>query len=95
MKSFDIEVTQTIRVNLDEAKFDEAFMQEFRDGFFQFDTLEQHAAHIGQLFARGIIGWEKTDFIEGYGHAHEMGIRAKELAVETEVLPYAVVAEQP
>lgn len=87
-KSFEIEVTQVVRVTLDETKFDEAFMAEFRDGFFNFDTLEQHAEHIGRLYALGLIelGWERTDFIEGYGHAHEMGIKAETVSEDVNLV---------
>lgn len=85
MRTFDVEVTQTVRVSLDENKFDEAFMQEFREGFFDYDTLEQHAQHIGRLFALGLIelGWSRTDFIEGYGHASDMGIAAETISEDS------------
>ncbi len=89
-KQFDVEVTQTIRVTLDESKFDDAFMEEFRESFFKFDTLERHAAHIGRLFALGIIDLAVSDeFIEGYGPADGMGIRAEEIGEDTyaRVLP--------
>lgn len=63
-------------VEIDETKFDETFMQEFRDSFYQFDTLEEHIEHITQLQARGLIDLiDKPDtFIEGYGPAQDMGI---------------------
>jgi len=88
VRKFMIEVTQMIEVTLDESKFDETFMAEFRESFFPFDTLEEHAKHIGQLQARGIIDASYGDhFIEGYGPASEMGIKADEDAVYTEVTP--------
>ncbi|WDA37827.1 hypothetical protein [Sphingobium sp. YC-XJ3] len=78
MAKFKVIVEQEVTVELDETKFDEAFMQEFRESFFSFDSLDEHAEHIAQLVARGLVelGWERADFIEGYGHAHEMGIKA-------------------
>lgn len=83
MKTYRVEITQTIEVTLDEAKFDEAFMAEFRESFFDFDTLEEHAEHIAQLYARGL--WEDSlgnRFIEGYGEAPDMGISARERGFE-------------
>lgn len=78
MKSFKIIVTQTVEVKLDESKFDESFMAEFRGSFYPFYDIEDHAKHIGQLEARGItyLQVDKKEFIEGYGPANEMGIAA-------------------
>lgn len=79
LRTYRVIVEQSVMVTLDDEKFDEAFMQEFRDGFFAFDDLRQHAEHIGQLYARGI--WEDMvghQFIEGYGPPDEMGIKARE-----------------
>ncbi len=94
MKTFEIEVTQHVRVTLDETKFDEVFMQEFRDGFYPFDTLEDHASHIAQLHARGIVGmFPKNEFIEGYGPRNEMGIGAEIIAqIESVLTPETVIA---
>lgn len=94
MRKFIVEVTQIVEVELDEAKFDETFMQEFRDavsligaGFYQFDTIEEHAEYLARMHACGIYdldGWFDT-FIEGYGPQNEMGIKAVTLSTETEV----------
>lgn len=86
MKTFTVEVTQTVTVTLDETKFDEAFMHEFRDSFLNFDTLEQHAEHIAYLEASSQIDVPWNDpFIEGYGPASEMGISAKVEGVQAEI----------
>lgn len=79
MAKFIVDVTQTVEVELDEAKFDETFMEEFRASFYQFDDIQEHAEHIGQLTARGIIeiGDYSPEFIEGYGLSGVMGIKAK------------------
>lgn len=74
MVVFTIDVTQTVRVELDESKFDEAFMAEFRESFYPFFDLQEHAEHIAQLEARGVICL--PEFIEGYGPSDEMGIKA-------------------
>ena len=78
MRSFTITVTQKVDVELDETKFDDNFMQEFRASFYQFYDIEDHAKHIAQLEARGITSLEilRSEFIEGYGPANEMGIKA-------------------
>jgi hypothetical protein len=89
MRTFDVEVRQTVRVALDETKFTPDFMQEFRDSFYSFDELEEHACHIAQLVARGVVN-ELTrfhdEFIEGYGPAKDMGIRASVTTFDTETL---------
>lgn len=77
MKTFTVEVTQTVIVTLDETKFDDAFMADFQASFFSFDSLEEHAEHLAQLHARGIVDIEDGDeFVEGYGPAASMGLRA-------------------
>ena len=83
-KKFRVEVSQTIEVELDGSKFNEAFLAEFRESFYPFMTMQDHAEHIAQLQARGVIDCERTpDFIEGYGPSNEMGIKAA--VVETEI----------
>lgn len=85
MAKFLVDVTQTVEVELDEAKFDEAFMAEFRQSFYRFDELHEHAEHIGQLVARGLHDIEYSpEFIEGYGPSNEMGIKARILHSDIE-----------
>lgn len=73
MKKFTNEVTQTVEVTLDETKFTEEWMADWRKSFYPFHTIQDHAQHLAQLCARGIVDpW--TTFIEGYGPPHEMGI---------------------
>jgi hypothetical protein len=84
-RTFQIAVTQIVEVQLAASKFDEAFMAEFRESFFSFSDLMEHAEHIAQLHARGVIDGEFGDeFIEGYGPAKDMGIRARTLSTETD-----------
>lgn len=83
MKTFEVDVIQTVRVTLDESKFTPEFMQEFREGFYSFEDFHEHAEHIAQLVARGIVDLSDPDtFIEGYGEARDMGISAKILWTE-------------
>lgn len=87
---FDVVVTQQFTVNLDDEKFDEQFMGEFRESFFSFDTLAEHAEHIAQLQARGFIDLTfRPTFIEGYGPSDEMAITLTEGSVEMEATPHA------
>lgn len=76
MAEYHVDVTQTFFVELDQTKFTPEFMEEFRKSFYPFFDLEEHAAHIAQLQARGVIDITVTpEFIEGYGPSDEMGIR--------------------
>ncbi len=87
MKKFYVQVMQIIAVELDETKFDEAFMEEYRESFYPYDTLEDHAEHLGQLYARGVVDGYGVEFIEGYGPAQEMGISFAEVHQEQDIIP--------
>ncbi|WP_210320107.1 hypothetical protein [Pseudaminobacter soli (ex Zhang et al. 2022)] len=88
MKTFEIEVRQTVKVTLDESKFTEPFMEEFRAHFFPFYDVEDHAKHIAQLTAREVadFGHNRHEFVEGYGPIGDFGIRAEVTDTEMEVL---------
>src|SRR5271168_2990045 len=73
-KSFRILVSQDVELSLDEGKFTPEFMTEFRESFFQFHTVEDHAEHLAQLYAREIVD-NQTEFIEGYGDPADFGIK--------------------
>lgn len=80
---YRVVVTQFVEVELDESKFDDKFMEEFRASFYQFDNITEHVEHIAQLQARGVIDLECTpEFIEGYGPSNEMGIKARNVELE-------------
>lgn len=65
MKKFKCIVTRTDEyiIELDENILNEEWMQHFRDYFYDFDLLEEHAEHLAQYRARFGEG-----FIEGYGN---------------------------
>lgn len=86
MRTFRISVTQTIDISLDETKFDAQFMDEFRQHFFPFDAVEEHAEHLAQLCARGVYDLSpySSEFVEGYGPSLEMGIKAVIRSTDTE-----------
>ena len=74
-KKIKVHVNVMVEVELDEAKFDDAFMQEFRENFYPFESLEDHAKHIAQMEAREIL----KPFTEGYGLLDKMGISARQI----------------
>jgi hypothetical protein len=88
MAEYLVRVTQLVRVKLDESKFDDEFMREFRESFYQFQSIDDHAEHIGQLVARGIYEaspYNPREFIEGYGPIGEFGISASVEDFDTEI----------
>lgn len=80
---FQVEVTQTVEVELDETKFNEAFLSEFRESFYPFTTIGEHVEHLAQLYARG---YEFDTFVEGYGEISEFGIIRKVISQEQEII---------
>jgi hypothetical protein len=89
MKTFTVNVTQTVEVSLNEAMFTKEFMEEFSRDFFYVNELEDHAEHIAQMAARELynFGQHSNDFVEGYGPLKDMGITADVVSVYTEVQP--------
>lgn len=90
LQTFDVEVRQTVRVTLDPTKFTPEFMAEFRESFYRFTSLTDHAKYLAQLAARGLYEMSPylpNEFVEGYGPIGEMGISAEVLDGEEEVLP--------
>jgi hypothetical protein len=79
-------VTQIVTVAVDETKFTPEFMADFRKTMYPFQTLDDHLEHLAQLYARGLHDTAmRNTFIEGYGPADGMGIRARIQHVETEI----------
>ncbi|WP_297803699.1 hypothetical protein [uncultured Brevundimonas sp.] len=67
-------VARRVSVAVDESKFTEEFLSEYRKDFYPFQTIDDHREHLAILYARGVLtGW-RDEFIEGYGPASEMGI---------------------
>lgn len=88
-KKFDIEVSQTVCVVLQEAAFSEAFMAEFRKSFYPFFELSDHAKHIAQLVGRGIVDeitahFGRDQFVEGYGPIGEFVAAAEVMDYSTD-----------
>lgn len=86
MATKKVAVGEVIEVTVDESKFDEAFMEDFRRTMYPFRTLDEHIEHLAQLSARGIV-FNEDSFIEGYGVAKDMGIKFRDLREgETEIV---------
>ncbi len=76
-------VSQLVEVQVDEAKFTPKFMEEFRQAFFPFQTIDDHILHLAQLHARGLAD-DFSTFIEGYGDPKEFGILFRSSGTETQ-----------
>ncbi len=79
----EYQVTQYISVGLDESKFTEEIMEDFRKSFYAFYDVNDHRKHLAQLYARGIVD-EFTDFIEGYGNPKDFGITFKQNGMDVD-----------
>lgn len=89
MKTFEVDVIQTVRVTLDETKFTPEFLNEFANSFYPFLDIEDHAEHIAQLRARGIIEIDHVgEFIEGYGPSDEFGMKTEITETDTYLSGY-------
>lgn len=77
-----VQVTFEVDVTIDETKFDDVFMQEFRNNFFDHDTIDDHIKDLAWNECRGQL----DGFVEGYGPIKEMGISAKVVFEECEVI---------
>ena len=75
MLTKEVTVTTTVRVTIDETKFDADFMAEFARSIGDFDTLDKHIAYLGWLYATGRADDLTGSFIEGYGPTAKMGIK--------------------
>lgn len=85
MSEIEVEVTQVVKVKIDESKFTPEFMTEFRETMYHFRTIQEHAAHLAQLHCRGLA--DNNSFIEGYGDAKDMGIAFDIVNQEERVTP--------
>lgn len=82
-----VEVTQIVEVSIDETKLTPEWMQGFRDVCYSYHDVDDHLGHLAQLEARGITYQPHVNnsFIEGYGNADDMGIKARVIDTEIEI----------
>lgn len=78
-----VTVTQSVEVEIDENKFTESFLEEYRQLFSDLD-IEGHIENLAQLHARGLAD-SYTNCIEGYGSPGDMGISMSVLWQEEEI----------
>lgn len=90
MKRFQVEVVQTFDIKVDESKFTEQFMADFRKSFYEFHTIDDHVKHLAQLYARGIVT-PFSRFIEGYGAPEDIGLSFTEVDQEEDIVERANV----
>lgn len=90
IKIVTVIIEKEIEVMVDESKFDETFLREFRESFYPLHTVWEHIHHLAQLKARGLIdNWSPHEdgvFIEGYGRVKTMGIKLRELTEDYHVM---------
>lgn len=77
-----VEVNFGVRVIIDETKFTPEFMQEFREYFYDFKTIDDHVKHLAQLEVRGLLD---DEFTEGYGKLSDMGIKVEVIDTTMEI----------
>lgn len=66
--SITVVTTSEYVIEIDDEVMDEKFMAEFREGFHDLATLEEHAEQLAYMHSMGHHG-----FFEGYGHVKEDG----------------------
>lgn len=94
LRTFTVDVTQTVEVKLDPSAFTPEFFKEYNstityrggdDGDIEW-ALREHAEHLAWVHATGVEDLEsRTAFVEGYGPASDMSITARVVDTETEV----------
>lgn len=79
IKKYKLQFTQELEIEIDDEKLTEEFMDEFKEYFYDFDTIEEHVEHIGQIYARSAYSTKDgKPFIEGYGTLDCLGVKIKE-----------------
>lgn len=62
MKTYQVQVIQTVLVTIDETKFTEEWMEEFSSCMYPFNTIEEHVKHIARNYEyRHIEGYDYDD----------------------------------
>jgi hypothetical protein len=77
-------LTSYVDIEVDETKFTDEFMVDFRQSFYEFNTLDDHLAHLARL-ADGNNFYLLSKFIEGYGEPDDFGIKIHGINYDSEV----------
>jgi len=69
IRKFEVEVVRTDKyvIEIDDSVINEEWMEQFRNVFYNFHDLDEHAEHIAQVRARFNNGRLDAGDIEGYG----------------------------
>ncbi|PZU18926.1 MAG: hypothetical protein DI589_22855 [Shinella sp.] len=91
MKSFLVEVTSRVHVQIDPAKFTPEKMADFNACITDFgvddDSFERHAKHIARLTVTDGFDFEGPAFVEGYGNVDNAGISSVlENSIDVEIV---------
>ncbi len=72
---YRVMIRSYVTVEIPKKAINAEFIKSFAEYMYPFDSVEEHAGHLGQLAARGLI--PSNDFVEGYGDIAEMGIKVQ------------------
>lgn len=75
---FEVEVIQTVEVELDLDKFTQKVRDNFEATIHKAPELEDHARFIGTHVAMGCITG-RNEFVEGYGKLQEVGVKFSDI----------------
>ena len=80
MKTFEVEVTQFIRVTVDESNFTPEFFVQFAQTIGPIADIEEIVRHLARLYAESVI--DNGQFCEGFGPLVDMGITFGDLGCD-------------
>ncbi len=69
-----VKIEKLIEVEIDESKFTEEFINDFKESFYPFENMDAHITHIAWLESSRLL----NSFTEGYGDISDFGISAQE-----------------
>lgn len=79
VREFEVEVTQVVKVQIDDEKINEDFNRVFSSYMWDVNCIEDHVKHLAQMEARGLIDCD--GYVEGYGRLPEIGCASRALKV--------------
>lgn len=84
-KKYEASVVRLVSVEIDETKFTEEFLKEFREHISShIYDIDGHIEHLAWSFAAGRA--DDDQFIEGYGPAKDFGIKFREISDDVETI---------
>lgn len=82
-----VEIKHTVEIEVDESKFTEKFMEEYRQYICQLYTVEEHMENLVSYYCYPNFPYEfdKSEFVEGYGKLYDLGVKFVLLNTETDI----------